>query len=91
MSTRWRKKDGPICIRLHIARLIGGAWAAMILSDEEATPQAGRQSGISFPAATPEEAEGYAIAYLMREGFEPAADRAAAAEAATEPERIVGA
>ncbi len=90
MSTRWCTKDGPVCVRLHVARLIGGAWAAMILADGEPTPRPGRQSGISFPAATAEEAEGDAIAYLLAEGFQPTGDEAAGEGAADPRRRMVG-
>ncbi len=53
----------PLWVRLYIHQF-GEAWAAMIVGDDAPVPGPGGLKGMAFFAATPEEAERAAKAYL---------------------------
>ncbi len=53
----------PLWLRVYVQQ-IGEAWAAMIVGDDVLPPGPGELKGMAFFAATPEKAEGEALAYL---------------------------
>ncbi len=53
----------PLWVRLYIHQ-IGDRWAAMLVADGVLPPEPGTLKGLAFFAATPDEAEREAKAYL---------------------------